>query len=65
VLAQPAAQMPVQLMGVVAFVFFVSAAVAEAHGFRNTSPVFVAFSLVTVAILLGGLYVLGSVRALF
>ncbi|MGF1553451.1 MAG: YIP1 family protein [Paracoccaceae bacterium] len=48
--------MPAQLIGVVAFVFFVAAAVSEAHRFRATSPVFIAFSVLTVAILLVALY---------
>lgn len=48
--------MPAQLVGVVAFVFFVSAATAEAHRFRATSPVFIVFCLLTVAILVAGMY---------
>ncbi|MEM9762903.1 MAG: YIP1 family protein [Pseudomonadota bacterium] len=64
-LADPMVQLPAQLIGVIAFVFFVSASVAESHGFKNTSPIFIAFSLLTVAILVGGLYLLGSLRAAF
>ncbi|MEM6679395.1 MAG: YIP1 family protein [Pseudomonadota bacterium] len=59
----PLAQLPAQLIGVIAFVFFVSAAVAESHGFKRTSPVFMAFSLLTVALLFGGLYVVETISA--
>ncbi|MEM8759134.1 MAG: YIP1 family protein [Pseudomonadota bacterium] len=65
ILAEPVVQLPAQLIGVIAFVFFVSASVAESHGFKNTSPIFIAFSLLTVAILVAGLYLLGSLRAAF
>ncbi len=37
-------------IGIVAFVFFVSAGVAEAQKFRKTSPVFIAFSLLTIVL---------------
>ncbi|MEM6946056.1 MAG: YIP1 family protein [Pseudomonadota bacterium] len=63
--ADPMLVLPAQLIGVIAFVYFVSASVAESHGFRNTSPIFVAFSLLTVAILVFGLYLLDSLRAMF
>lgn len=56
-------EMPAQLIGVIAFVFFVSASVAESHRFRRTSSVFIAFSIVTVAVLLGGLYLVGQILA--
>lgn len=65
ILAEPVVQLPAQLIGVIAFVFFVSASVAESHGFKKTSPIFIAFSLLTVAILVAGLYLLGSLRAAF
>ncbi|MCL5775893.1 YIP1 family protein [Limibaculum sp. FT325] len=57
ILAEPAITLPAHLIGMVFFVFFVSASVAEAHRFRNTSPVFIAFSLLTVALLVLGIYV--------
>ncbi|MEO0820361.1 MAG: YIP1 family protein [Pseudomonadota bacterium] len=53
---QPMFMMPAQLIGMVAFVFFVSATVAESHGFRNTSPIFIIFSLVTIAFVVATLY---------
>ncbi len=43
---------PPLLVGPVAFVFFLSAGVAEAHGAAKTSPVFIAFSVLTVILLL-------------
>ena len=46
---------PAHLLGVVAFVFFVSAAVAEAQRFGRTSPVFIAMSVLTVVIVIGGI----------
>lgn len=36
------------VLGPVAFVWFISASVAEAHGARRTSPVFIAFSVLAV-----------------
>lgn len=57
VLGEPVMTLPAHLMGMVFFVFFVSASVAEAHRFRNTSPVFMAFSVFTVALLVLGIYV--------
>ncbi|MEO1774353.1 MAG: Yip1 family protein [Pseudomonadota bacterium] len=62
IFGEPILQMPAQLIGVVAFVFLVSAAVAEAHRFSRTSPVFISFSVFTVAVLLAALYVWGYVR---
>ena len=43
---------PPLLIGPVAFVFFLSAGVAEAHRFSRTSPVFIVFSVLTVVALL-------------
>lgn len=48
--------LPAHLIGMVFFVYFVSASVAEAHRFKNTSPVFIAFSVLTVALLIAGIY---------
>ncbi|MGF1446862.1 MAG: YIP1 family protein [Pikeienuella sp.] len=42
---------PPILIGIVAFVFFLSAGVAEAHRFRKTSPVFITFSVLTLVLL--------------
>lgn len=49
--------LPPQWIGIVAFVFFLSAAVAEAQRFRNTSPVFMTFSILTVLLSIGGIFV--------
>ena len=38
------------ILGPVAFVWFISASVAEAHGARRTSPVFIAFSVLAFAL---------------
>lgn len=38
------------VLGPVAFVWFISASVAEAHGAKRTSPVFIAFSVLAVAL---------------
>ncbi|MDT8343717.1 MAG: Yip1 family protein [Thermohalobaculum sp.] len=57
ILAEPVVTLPAHLIGMVFFVFFVSASVAEAHRFRNTSPVFIAFSCLTVLLLVLGIYV--------
>ncbi len=43
---------PTVLIGIVAFVFFLSAGVAEAHRFERTSPVFITFSVLTVVLLI-------------
>ncbi|MEM9783718.1 MAG: YIP1 family protein [Pseudomonadota bacterium] len=56
-------QMPAQLIGVVAFVYFVSAAVAEAQQFKRTSPLFITFSVLSVALLIGGLLVVDMARS--
>jgi hypothetical protein len=38
------------VLGPVAFVWFISASVAEAHGARRTSPIFIAFSVLAFAL---------------
>jgi len=53
VLGEPAFAMPPLFIGVVAFVYFLSAGVAEAHRFRRTSPLFIVFSLLAIAISIG------------
>lgn len=60
VLATPLVVWPPFLVGVVAFVYFTSAGVAEAHGFRATSAVFVVFSVLTIAALLAGMYLMAT-----
>lgn len=54
-LAEPVLAWPPVLIGIVAFVFFLSAGVAEAHGFTRTSPVFIVFSVLTLVLLLAAL----------
>ncbi|GMG83586.1 hypothetical protein LNKW23_27990 [Paralimibaculum aggregatum] len=56
--ASPTVALPPVLIGVVAFVFFLSAGVAEAHRFARTSPVFIIFSVFTILVLVAG-FVLG------
>ena len=56
IFATPLFAWPPLLIGVVAFVYFLSAGVAEAHGFRRTTPLFWVFSLLTLAIVLGAMY---------
>jgi len=46
---------PPLLIGPVAFVYFLSAAVAEAHRFERTSPVFVTFSIMTVVLIVAAI----------
>jgi hypothetical protein len=46
---------PPLLIGPVAFVFFLSAGVAEAHRFPRTSPVFITFSVLTVILLIAAI----------
>lgn len=58
IFSEPIIALPPILIGVVAFVFFVSAGVAEAHRFRRTSPAFIVFSIFTVLVLIAG-FVLG------
>jgi len=57
IFASPLMVWPPLLIGIVAFVYFLSAGVAEAHRYRNTSPVFIVFSVLTLALILGVLYV--------
>lgn len=42
-------------IGIVAFVWFVSAAVAEAQRFTRTSPVFIAFAILTLVLAVGAI----------
>lgn len=48
-------------IGIVAFVWFVSAAVAEAQRFTRTSPVFMAFAVLTLVLAVGGIAVYARV----
>ena len=41
------------VLGPVAFVWFISASVAEAHGTRRTSLVFIAFSILAIFVAIG------------
>ncbi|MGF1502070.1 MAG: YIP1 family protein [Paracoccaceae bacterium] len=52
-LASPLFAWPPLLIGIIAFVYFISAAVAEAQRFTRTSPVFIIFSVLTVILLIG------------
>lgn len=60
VFAEPMVAGPPLLIGVVAFVFFLAAGVAEAQDFRRTAPVFVTFSVLTVVGLIGALALVSS-----
>ena len=57
IFGDPSVALPPQWIGIVAFVFFLSAGVAEAHRFRRTSPVFITFSVLTVFLSLAGIYI--------
>lgn len=48
ILAEPFVAQPPLYIGIVAFIFFLSAGVAEAHRFARISPVFIVFSVVAV-----------------
>ncbi|MEO0761180.1 MAG: hypothetical protein AAFZ09_05140, partial [Pseudomonadota bacterium] len=61
ILGEQMLQLPAHLIGIVAFVYFVSAAVAEAQQFRRTSPVFIAFSALSIGALVGVLALAGMV----
>lgn len=54
-LTLPVFAWPPVLIGIVAFVFFLSAGVAEAHGVARTSPVFIVFSVLTLVLLVAAL----------
>lgn len=49
--------LPALSIGIVVFVFFLSAAVAEAQRFRKTTPVFMVFSVLTVLLAIGAIFV--------
>ena len=49
--------LPPLWIGIVAFVYFLSAGVAEAQRFTKTAPVFMAFSFLTVILSIGGIFV--------
>lgn len=57
IFGEPMVALPPQWIGIVAFVFFLSAGVAEAQRFRHTSPVFIVFSVLTVFLSLAGIYI--------
>lgn len=56
IVAEPMIAGPPLLIGVVAFVYFLAAGVAEAQGFRKTGPIYIVFSVLTVLALIGGLW---------
>jgi hypothetical protein len=49
--------LPPLCIGIVAFVFFLSAGVAEAQRFPRNTPVFVTFSLLTIVLGIGAIFV--------
>jgi Yip1-like protein len=52
--------MPPYWIGLIPFVWFISAGVAEAHKFRATAPIFMVMSSLALAALIGGLYLRGA-----
>jgi len=48
---------PPLFVGLIAFAFFISAGVAEAHKFKRISPVFIIFSVLTVVAMFGVLVI--------
>lgn len=49
-LANPLLQLPIYWLGLIPFVFYISAGVAEANNFRMTAPTFMAMSLFAVGL---------------
>jgi len=47
---------PPYYLGLVPFVWFISAGIAKAHGFNKTSPIFLVLSVVSLVALVGGMY---------
>lgn len=56
VFAEDMVALPPLWIGIVVFVFFLSAGVAEAQRFRRTSPVFMTFSLLAVVLSIAGIF---------
>lgn len=54
-LANPVLQLPVYWLGLIPFVFYISAGVAEANGFRMTAPTFMVMSLAAIGLTIVGL----------
>lgn len=48
--------LPPYYLGVLPFVWYVSLAVARAHGFRKVSPIFLIMSVVSLVAIVGGMY---------
>jgi len=48
--------LPPYYLGLLPFVWFISAGVAKVHGFRKTSPIFLAISVVSLVGLVGAMY---------
>lgn len=53
---------PPLVIGIVAFVYFLAAGVAEAHRFRETKPIFGLFSLLAVLIIVGVIWGATAIR---
>jgi len=47
---------PPYYLGLLPFVWYVSAALAKAHGFKKTSPIFLALTVVSLVALVGAMY---------
>jgi len=56
IFAAPWISMPPYYMGVLPFVWYLSVGVARVHGFRKTSPIFLAMSVVSLVAIVGGMY---------
>ena len=54
-LANPLLQLPVYWLGLIPFVFYISAGVAEANNYRMTSPTFMAMSAVALGLTIAAL----------
>jgi len=48
--------MPPYWFGLLPFVWYLSVAITQAHGFRRVSPIFMGLSLVSLVALMGGMY---------
>jgi hypothetical protein len=56
IFAAPWISQPPYYLGLLPFIWYISAGIAKAHGFEKTSPVFLALSVVSLVALLGGMY---------
>lgn len=62
IFANPFIAWPPLLIGVIAFIYFLAAGVTEAHGFRETKPVFGLFSLLAILIVVGVVWAASEIR---